>query len=79
MNQHTIPHQQVVSADILEPDPDCDCVNEAREFYKTLLKENLMDLGLAGWMADFGEYLPVDGRSQFPHQWWSNQDHGEVR
>ena len=25
-----------------------------------LIKTNMMDLGLAGWMADFGEYLPVD-------------------
>ena len=22
---------------------------------------NMIDLGLGGWMADFGEYLPADG------------------
>ncbi len=25
-----------------------------------LIKKNMMDLGITGWMADFGEYLPVD-------------------
>ena len=25
-----------------------------------LIKENMLDLGMSGWMADFGEYLPVD-------------------
>ena len=25
-----------------------------------LIKKNMLDLGIAGWMADFGEYLPVD-------------------
>ena len=23
--------------------------------------KNLVELGFSGWMADFGEYLPVDG------------------
>ena len=26
----------------------------------TLIKKNMLDLGMSGWMADFGEYLPVD-------------------
>ena len=26
----------------------------------TLIKRNMLDLGVSGWMADFGEYLPVD-------------------
>lgn len=26
----------------------------------TLIKRNMLDLGMSGWMADFGEYLPVD-------------------
>ncbi len=25
-----------------------------------LIKQNMLDLGISGWMADFGEYLPVD-------------------
>ncbi len=25
-----------------------------------LIKENMLDIGIKGWMADFGEYLPVD-------------------
>lgn len=33
---------------------------EAYKWYKNLIKENMIDLGMSGWMADFGEYLPVD-------------------
>ncbi len=33
---------------------------EAYEWYKGLIKENMIGLGMGGWMADFGEYLPVD-------------------
>ena len=25
-----------------------------------LIKQNMLDLGVSGWMADFGEYLPLD-------------------
>ena len=25
-----------------------------------LIKKNMLELGVSGWMADFGEYLPVD-------------------
>ena len=32
----------------------------AREWFKGLIKRELLDLGIAGWMADFGEYLPAD-------------------
>lgn len=32
----------------------------AYEWYKGLIKENMIGLGMDGWMADFGEYLPVD-------------------
>ncbi len=43
---------------------DCGIVDltnpEAFEWYKTIIKENLIALGIKGWMADFGEYLPVD-------------------
>ena len=27
---------------------------------EVLIKRNMLDLGMSGWMADFGEYLPVD-------------------
>jgi alpha-glucosidase len=33
---------------------------KAFEWYKNIIKTNLIDLGITGWMADFGEYLPVD-------------------
>lgn len=33
---------------------------DAFNWYKRKIKENMIDFGLSGWMADFGEYLPVD-------------------
>ncbi len=33
---------------------------DAYEWYKNIIKNNMIGLGMAGWMADFGEYLPVD-------------------
>jgi sulfoquinovosidase len=33
---------------------------DAYRWYKELIKHNMIDLGLGGWMADFGEYLPTD-------------------
>ncbi len=34
---------------------------ETAEFIKkTLIRRNMLELGISGWMADFGEYLPVD-------------------
>ena len=33
---------------------------EAFEWYKGIIRKNLIEFGLAGWMADFGEYLPTD-------------------
>lgn len=36
---------------------------EARVWFEEqVIGRNLLDLGLSGWMADFGEYLPVDVR-----------------
>ena len=32
----------------------------AYDWYKNLIKENMIGIGMGGWMADFGEYLPVD-------------------
>ncbi len=33
---------------------------EAYAWYKEIIKKNLIGIGMGGWMADFGEYLPVD-------------------
>lgn len=33
---------------------------EAYAWYKAVIKKNLIGTGMSGWMADFGEYLPVD-------------------
>lgn len=34
--------------------------NDAREWLKDIIKENLVGSGLSGWMADFGEALPFE-------------------
>ncbi len=44
-------------------------------FAETVLRENMMGIGLSGWMADFGEYLPVDavlahGDAMLEHNDW---------
>jgi len=31
-------------------------------FKRRVLRDNMLDIGLVGWMADFGEYLPVDAK-----------------
>ncbi|MFX0022815.1 MAG: alpha-glucosidase [Candidatus Hermodarchaeota archaeon] len=30
------------------------------QWLKQIIKENMINIGLSGWMADYGEYLPVD-------------------
>lgn len=32
----------------------------AYAWYKDIIKKNMIGLGMSGWMADFGEYLPPD-------------------
>ena len=32
----------------------------AYNWYKGIIKEDMIGIGLSGWMADFGEYLPTD-------------------
>lgn len=32
----------------------------AYDWYKKLIRENMIGIGMSGWMADFGEYLPMD-------------------
>ena len=43
---------------------DCGVVDltmpAAFDWYKNVIKTNLIGLGFRGWMADFGEYLPAD-------------------
>lgn len=33
---------------------------DAFKWYKQVIQREMIDLGLSGWMADFGEYLPTD-------------------
>lgn len=33
---------------------------EAMQWYKQIIQKNMIDIGISGWMADFGEYIPVD-------------------
>ena len=33
---------------------------EAYEWIKGIIKKNMIEFGLSGWMADFAEYLPTD-------------------
>jgi alpha-glucosidase len=33
---------------------------EAVKWTKEIIKKNMIDIGLSGWMADFGEWLPFD-------------------
>lgn len=33
---------------------------EACQWYKDVIKKEMIGLGFSGWMADFGEYLPTD-------------------
>ena len=70
-------HMQVVTCDLVKPDPSCNCVNPAREWYKQMMKENMLDLGIRGWMADFGEYTPTNARTKYPGNYWGD-DHGNI-
>ncbi len=53
---------------------------DAREWYKGVIKDELLGAGLSGWMADFGEALPLDSKlssgesalsahNQYPVEW----------
>lgn len=33
----------------------------AFEWFKQIIKDNMISLGVSGWMADFAEYMPFDG------------------
>lgn len=47
----------------------------AYEWYKNIIKNNYLKLGIMGWMADFGEYLPfacelANGNGEEMHNTW---------
>jgi alpha-glucosidase len=49
--------------------------SEAFDWFKLVIKNNMIDFGLKGWMADFGEYLPLDcilknGNASSKHNEW---------
>ena len=68
----------MATVDVIKPDKDCNCINIARERYKDMMIENLMNLGLSGWMADFGEYVPLEARTRYPSNSWDKINHGRV-
>ncbi len=37
------------------------CNPAACSWYKSIIKKHMLEIGMDGWMADFGEYLPPDG------------------
>ena len=71
-------HFDVATCDIVKPDPDCNCINPGREWYKQMMKTNMLDLGIRGWMADFGEYTPTNARTGYPGAFWGDDDHSEI-
>lgn len=70
-------HFTVATVDVVRPAPDCNCINTARMWFKNVIKENMIDFGFAGWMADFGEYTPMNARSRYEARWWG-EDQSEV-
>lgn len=53
---------------------------KAYDWYKNIIKENMIRMGLSGWMADFAEWLPFDAQlysgidaatyhNQYPVDW----------
>lgn len=50
-------------------------IPKACKWYKSIIKKEMIDFGLSGWMADFGEYLPTDavlssGSPELLHNLW---------
>ena len=50
----------------------------ARSWFKSIIRENMIGIGMDGWMADFGEYLPPDcvaavdpsiAHNRYPVEW----------
>ena len=68
----------MATADLTKQDEDSNCINLGRERYIDMMVKNLLDFGLSGWMADFGEYIPLEGRSRCPSKFWGKLNHGRV-
>ena len=54
---------------------DCGFVDftseEGRQWYKDrIIRQSMLDLGVSGWMADFGEYAPTDMRVASGEDGW---------
>lgn len=48
---------------------------DAFVWYKNIIKKHMIGIGMSGWMADFGEYLPTDaiihqGHAEEVHNLW---------
>lgn len=48
---------------------------EAAQWLKNIIKKNMIQMGLSGWMADFGEFLPFDAKvhSGVPAELYHNE------
>jgi alpha-glucosidase len=53
---------------------------DAVKWYKQIIRNNMINIGISGWMADFGEYMPddvitfskqtgIDFHNEYPVQW----------
>lgn len=52
---------------------------DAWQWFKTVIQQNMLDVGISGWMADYGEYLPTDAvlahgdplhyHNRYPAEW----------
>jgi alpha-glucosidase len=42
---------------------------KARQWMKKVIRENMIDIGMDGWMADYGEYLPAEGVPASGESW----------
>ncbi len=67
---------KVTTVDLIRPETGD--TTDAREYYKDLMATNILDLGISGWMADFGEYTPTEARSRQAADWWGQQDQEEI-
>lgn len=51
---------------------------DAYQWIKNIIKTNMIEFGLSGWMADFGEYLPTDAvlysgeNAELVHNTWGS-------
>jgi sulfoquinovosidase len=48
---------------------------EARMWYKSVIQKNMVDIGLSGWMADFGEWYPLNRKNE--NEFFGNELHNK--